>query len=488
MKEYDKTLFEVADMYDLLLEMCEKYAQEYEYGDGYYYDDDDDDVDDRQTPEEYKRELLGDLKRGEQFVLARYLGNDEEVWLPDGIHSIKAAAFSGNKALRKVHVPDSVLRIANQAFSACTALEEVQLGKNIDAFGISVFKGCTSLKSIVMPDSLRLVGSETFSGCTSLREVHLSEKLNAIPVEMFKNCTSLRSIKIPDNVEVIRIYAFDGCASLEKVQFGQKQKLTAIGWDAFARCTSLKSVEFPDGLKNIDQAVFYDSGLEEVYFPASVEYISPSAFSGCYTLKKVEVHPNNPHYYSRNNCIYEAENHQILVGRNDGTVPNDGSLKYIGYSAYECNLSLTEFDVPNGVTQIDIAAFMYCKNLRRVTLPTTLERIDRCAFEGTALEEVTIPRGVMLVDDNSFSFNNNLKRVIFKRGVEKVGSYAFAHCPELQEVYIPASVKRISVYSAFGECKRSMRVYLEKGAEGEYVKELKEKFDVITDYESAIFD
>lgn len=488
MKGYDESLFEIADRYDLLLEMCEQYAREYESRDEYYFDEDDEDYEDeRKTPEEYKEELFGNLQRGEEFVLVRYLGHDAEVRIPDGVHSIKAAAFVANKTLRKVYVPDSVLRIANQAFCDCTALKEVRLSENLNALGISVFMGCTSLQSIVLPNTVRIVGAKTFSGCASLADAHLSENLEAISVEMFKDCTSLRSIKIPDSVEVLRVNAFDGCSSLEKVQFSQKQKLKSIGWDVFARCKLLKSIEFPNGLEDIDQSVFYDSGLEQVYLPPSVDYISPSAFSSCHKLKKVEVDPNNSRYYSRDNCIYDTRNNQLLLGRNDGTVPNDGSLKYISDHSYECNPFVTEFDVPNGVTGIGIAAFRYCSNLRRVTLPSTVERIGRCAFERTALEEIIVPNKVKAIESNSFA-HSKLKRLVIKRGVESVDTYAFSHCCELQEVYIPASVKALYTYSNFSECKPSLRIYLEKGAEGEYIQELRKKFDVVTDYESEIFD
>lgn len=488
MIDYNESLFEIADKYDLLLEECEKYEREYESRDErYYYGEDEDYEEDRQTPEEYREELFGDLKRGEEFVLVRYLGRDEEVFIPDGIRSIKSSAFAKNKTLRKVYVPDSVRRIADFAFGECTSLEEIRLSEKLEGLGASVFKGCRSLKYINIPNSVQIVGDETFSGCASLTEVRLSENLKAISAETFKGCSSLRGIRIPDEVKTVRIHAFDGCASLENVQFGEKSHIESIGWDAFARCRALKRVKLPDGLKSLSQSVFYDGGLEEIYIPQSVEFISPSAFSSCCNLKKVEIAPNNMHYYSHDNCIYDATDNQILVGRNDGRVPNDGSLKFIGDNSFECNPFVKEFNVPYGVTSIGIGAFRNCENLRCVTLPTTLESIGRCAFEGTGLESITVPSKVKIIEENSFACSK-LQRVILKRGVETLETYAFRKCQELQEVYIPSSVKKLYSFCTFGDCKQSMRIYLEKGARGEYIRELQEKFDVVTDCESDIFD
>ena len=53
--------------------------------------------------------------------------NLTEVIIKDGVTEVGAWAFYGNKTLKKLTVPDSVIRLNNGAFSECSALCEVDL-------------------------------------------------------------------------------------------------------------------------------------------------------------------------------------------------------------------------------------------------------------------------------------------------------------------------------------------------------------------------
>lgn len=443
-ENYDKESFLIEDLYEPKYRKCREYRHKYEEFFA-VFDEDDYGADEFETtPDEYENAILGDLQRGERFILMQYSGHDECVTIPDGVTEINARTFQ-NK---------------------------------------------TFIKRVIMPDSVKNAGGSLFSGCTALESVRLSQNLTSIGMEMFEMCQSLENVVIPDSVTYIGNNAFDGCKTLRCLVLGRGVK--SIGWDAFARCSSLTFVRFNEGLKTLDQALFYDSAVEEIFIPASVTYISPSAFSNCGKLTTVSVHPKNTDYYSKDNCIYIAGTNELLISRSGGALPQDGSVISLGEDAFASDLSLQEIDIPEGVKSIGSAAFRNCKNLRRVTLPQSLEHIGRCSFENCAsLQEITVPHGVKQIQGLAF-FHSGLRRVVIKRGVELIDDNAFARCANLSEIYIPSTVKTaFSPVGAKYECpQRPLRVYIEKSTQNNYQSWLHyvEDYEVVFVEQSAIFD
>ena len=77
-------------------------------------------------------------------------------------------------------------------------------------------------------------------------------------------------MRIPASITVIENNAFQSCEDLREVIFAQNSSLKKISRHAFNECKSLKSIVFPEGLEEIENAVFFDSGLSEVVLPGSV--------------------------------------------------------------------------------------------------------------------------------------------------------------------------------------------------------------------------
>ena len=95
--------------------------------------------------------------------------------------------------------------------------------------------------------------------------------------------------------------------------------------------------------------------------------------------------------------------------------------------------------IPHGVKVIGEAAFAHCPSLFRVTIPDTVERIERKAFLDCPLVWILIPDSV-----------------------KYIGPYAFADCRELNSVSIPESVTEIHP-SAFWTCSPPWDEYLSGG-------------------------
>lgn len=83
--------------------------------------------------------------------ITKFIGDETDVVIPDGVKVIGSGAFAGRKSLKSVVLPQSVTVIGSWAFS-----------------------GCRSLTSIMIPESVAEIGTDAFDGCPNLI-IHVSE-------------------------------------------------------------------------------------------------------------------------------------------------------------------------------------------------------------------------------------------------------------------------------------------------------------------------
>ena len=113
---------------------------------------------------------------------------------------------------------------------------------------------------------------------------------------------------------------------------------------------------------------------------------------------------------------------------------------------------ISEFRIPDSVTEIGRNAFRNCTSLKEVHIPDSLTWIGRNAFRNcTSLKEVHIPDSVTGIGFDAFEGCTSLKEVHIPDSVTEIGDYAFSDCESLEEVYIPDSVTEIGDY-AFDGC------------------------------------
>ena len=100
-------------------------------------------------------------------ILVEYLGDEENVIIPDGITVIGKNVFE-NKNVKFVTIPDSVTAIEESAFYECKHLVQVQIPDSVTAIGDSAFACCKSLRSANIPPNIQEMGSGIFDCCESL--------------------------------------------------------------------------------------------------------------------------------------------------------------------------------------------------------------------------------------------------------------------------------------------------------------------------------
>lgn len=91
---------------------------------------------------------------------------------------------------------------------------------------------------------------------------------------------------------------------------------------------------------------------------------------------------------------------------------------------------ITELVIPEGVTSIGDYAFYGCRNLEKVTLPSTLRSIGKGAFANcVALKEVAnlSATGLTEIPDRAFAGSVVLESLGLPQGVNRIGREAFSH-------------------------------------------------------------
>lgn len=110
------------------------------------------------------RESGFDIDEG---ILKKYDGSEEFVTIPSVVKKI-TYAFSGNRKIKKVIIPDSVKEIGELSFIECYGLKEVIIPDSVTKIGSCAFDDCINLEKIYIPDSVKRINANAFLNCKNL--------------------------------------------------------------------------------------------------------------------------------------------------------------------------------------------------------------------------------------------------------------------------------------------------------------------------------
>lgn len=146
-------------------------------------------------------------------------------------------------------------------------------------------------------------------------------------------------------------------------------------------------------VRRIGQQAFADCrDMTGVFMPATVEGIGDCAFACCSSLKRLEIPVSVTNVGS--GVIQECwELGDLIVG---------GGLPTFGYKAF-AHSGVTNVVIGSGITNIDNYAFADNRQLVRVEIPDTVERICTWSFDENceSLKAVTVPAAA-IVEDEAF--------------------------------------------------------------------------------------
>ena len=211
--------------------------------------------------------------------------------------------------------------------------------------------------------------------------------------------------------------------------------VTEIGYESFKDKKTIKSVNLPDTLEYITSRAFIGcTSLKDITIPKNVIGIGDSAFRDCTSLEEIKVSPDNKNFSSVDGVLYE----------------NDYTL-----SAYPAGKKDEVYEVKEGTGIIGNYAFMNCKNVKEVILPSSLRNIWDGAFQNSGITKINIPENLTKINEYALNApdlaeitaDENNKNFSAENGVlfnkDKSQLIRYPRASKLTDYEIPASVKKI---------------------------------------------
>ncbi len=359
------------------------------------------------------------------------------------VEYIAARAFTINRNIQTIEIPNTVKAIGEFAFTSCSnlsnltfeevsqletigkgafgnlAIETLTLPASVKTMDISFYSN-SKLKEFIIPDNAALEDfGMALQTCTALERLVIGDNVKFGMLNGFQNDTALKEVVIGKNSGITQIAssAFKNCTSLESITFGEGSAITTISQRAFEGCSMLRDFIIPPSVTNIGRAAFTGSSLERITFaePASISRINSYAFEELNELQSV-----------------------ILP---------EGLREIYPSAFYQCN-HLTEMNVPSTVTYIGANAFRECADLQNIFVEeanTKYASIDGILVSKDMKKLLEFPCGrgssdytlipiVETIGSNAFYYCQNLEHVAIPGKVTTIEKEAFYHCDNLKSM------------------------------------------------------
>ena len=404
-----------------------------------------------------------------RFCVYKYAGSDTSVNVPQGVEVILDGAFSSNKSLVCVCIPEGVKEIGS-AFNVCSSLSVIELPQSLQRIGSSAFTHLSGTKNdplhIFLPDDITDVAEHAFSAGVS----HYS--FDAYPQLLVCQMDTPTAFAVSAAGFPFCTYGMlDWCLQyVDSKLHAQKY----LGGDT--------SVYVPDGVAVFDTCL--PDFVTDLYIPESVEEITQTISAS------VRIH--GPEGSFAQNYANEKNLEFIPTSMIDGFryAEVDGGVTVLGYTRQVEKLTLPKRLANLPVLAIAPEAFMGRTDIMELTFNCTeLEEIgERACSSMDSLIQAYLPRATRLIGAEAFRYDTALERVRIGAETERIGDRAFADCPNLVSVYIPKAVTNISS-TAFEGHGTGLVIYGEDGSYAEsYANQKGIPFNRLTNDAYYVYD
>ena len=482
--------------------------------------------------------------------------------IPDSVTAIGEGAFANVEGLKTIIIPSTVKRIEKNAFRSNQTLETVIMqekdGQGVEYIETAAFMECSNLTTVQMANTVKEMEGQVFYYCDSLKNINISTQLKKIPSYTFLRC-GFEELELPEGINEIGTSAFAENHNLTTVKF--PSTVYAIGGTAFNGCEKLRNIVIAEGNKNLtlengillcendinkqtemiiileeaidtetnifivpDSVTYLSEGalnkyknITTVQIPASVQTIAP-LFIGKEITNVIIV--DNPRYEVIGNAVYTkgTENEAVTMVRyfgNEETVNVKTGTEIIGEYCFQ-DKNLSQIILPETLEEIKPQAFLYCNNLKSISIGEKVKTFSAMSIYGSGIEEIILDENhpYFRIEEGAICNGEKVRALYNKEGtvfisplkmigtienyeipssvvegveVKKIASQAFHnqhkmknikipdtveiiessfnYCSSLEKIEIPSSVTSIS-RGCFGEAKnlKEIIVYNTEGA------------------------
>ena len=447
--------------------------------------------------------------------------------ISDEVDVVADWAFYAAQKLTDIQFGENIIKIGDHAFGLCHGLQEVSFNEKLETIGDSSFEDCQGLQTVICNKNLQRIGERSFWICMSLKNVSLNEGLLELGNSAFSSCYTLEEIRLPDSLQTIGTECFSECHSLKKMEISKGVR--SIGMYAFSHDFELTEITFAEDcqLSRLNYGTFASCGIQRIIIPKSVESMGQEIFTSCDKLEEVIFEENSrltalaawTFLHTDALQTIRFEEGAQLTHIEARAFEQSGNLTSIDVSKCEklqiidnyalngCN-QLTEFIIPENVTEIGRYAFYGCSGLTELHMPEKIDFIGRYAFAGipnisiyfdapvlpenlqenwdygirgyylgsgeklsnTEWEYTLLSDGTAVlmkyignessvtvteVDDhtvsavgaNALNSDSTVQELELPETVKSISNYAFENAGNLRKISIPSSVKMIGSYA-----------------------------------------
>ena len=222
----------------------------------------------------------------------------------------------------------------------------------------------------------------------------------------------ITGVLLLSGVRSVGFEAFAYCGKLKDLEI----YCGSIGHSAFRGCEKLENITLGADI-DVQVSAFDDCKLKTMTIGASVTEFDVFVYDRSSTIEHFTVHPDNKVYRSVDGNIYTSDGKTLVryaMGKSDESFTVPSTVEVIGEGAFTAANRMYDRG--------------YWPLLKKVTIPSSVNKISTSAFEACTIEEI-----------------------ILSEGLVEIGDYAFSQCEDLRSVTIPSTVKAVSV-AAFAGC------------------------------------
>ena len=362
--------------------------------------------------------------------------------------------YLNGEIITNLFIPNTITNINDYTFSGCTNVQSIYIPKSVQSIGDEAF-GFPYLHTVIVEhpypfeiDNLTFInrtnatlyvpyGSKSayksapyWKEFKNIIEIDNSETITFADAAVKSLCINNWDTNGDGELSLNEAAAVTSLGTVFKsskiTSFNELQYftgLTSINEGAFSSST-IKEVTLPETVTSLGKEAFlYCKSLTAIHLPAKVQTIGQNALSGCSAMTAITVDESNEYFCDIDGVLFSKDKTTLVqfpaakntnysvpegtksIGRDAFfmsklvTVTLPASLEELGYDAFGYSTSLTEVNMPEGVTTFGPYAFDGCSALKDVYCDITAPyAIDKNNFSTKAYSNATLHVLPYLVD------------------------------------------------------------------------------------------